>query len=99
MKTPLLFLLLACTAAPLHAQHTLTLLDVVTYARQRHPSVDLAKATTDRARSLVREARAARRPTASLDANLNQFQEPMVVAPLHGFDPTRPPVFDRTLMQ
>ena len=100
MKTPLLSLLLFATAAvPLHAQQTLTLQDVVTYARQRHPSVDLAQAATDRARSLVREARAAQRPTANADANFNRFQEPMVVAPLHGFDPQRPPVFDRTLMQ
>src|SRR5688500_20282874 len=96
MKTPLLFLLLAGTAVPLHAQHTLTLQDVVTYARQRHPSVDLAQATTDRARSLVREARAARRQTASLDANLNQIQEPMVVAPLQSIDQTRTPAYDST---
>jgi outer membrane protein len=101
MKTPLFFLLLVLSSAavPLQAQQTLTLQDVVTYASQRHPSVDLAQAATDRARSLVREARAAQRPTANVDANLNRFQEPMVVAPLHGFDPLEPPVFDRTLMQ
>ena len=88
MKTPSFFLLLVLSSAavPLQAQQTLTLQDVVTYASQRHPSVDLAQAATDRARSLVREVRAAQRPTANVDANLNRFQEPMVVAPLHGFD-------------
>lgn len=98
MKTRLLIFALAL-ATPLSAQTPLTLQDAVTLALERHPALALADATLARARSNLREAEAARRPSMSIDAHLNRFQEPMVVAPLHGFDPQNPPVFDRTLMQ
>jgi outer membrane protein TolC len=93
------FLLLALMATPLHAQTTLTLPDAIALSIQRHPSIAFADASAARARTGVGEAEAARRPTLSLDANVNQFQEPMLTAPLHGFNPQRPPVFDNTLMQ
>ena len=38
-------------------------------------------------------------PRLNSSLTLTRFQEPMVVAPLHGFDPTSPPQFDRGLVQ
>jgi len=35
----------------------------------------------------------------SLDGQLFRYQKPNVVAPLHGFDPLHPPLFDQTLIQ
>lgn len=92
-------LLMALMATPLRAQTTLTLPDAIALSMQRHPTIAFADASAARARTGMGEAEAAKRPTLSLDANLNQFQEPMVVAPLHGFDPRNPPVFDNTLVQ
>ncbi|HEX6559578.1 MAG TPA: TolC family protein, partial [Longimicrobiales bacterium] len=89
-------------AAPLAAQsqqRSLSLLDAVQRALAAHPSIELAAANVARARSGVREARAAQLPTLGLDGSLSEFQEPMVVAPLHGFDARNPPSFDRTLSQ
>ena len=78
------------------------LLDPVTAVRlalARHPSLKAAGAAVDGAATGVAEARSARLPSLALEASLTRFQEPMVVAPLHGFDPQRPPTFDRTLAQ
>jgi multidrug efflux system outer membrane protein len=88
-------------AGALVAQDTarLTLTAVVDRALAGHPSVAAARAAVDRAEAEVDEAQAARRPRLALDMSLNQFQEPMVVQPLHGFDPRNPPHFDRTLLQ
>jgi outer membrane protein TolC len=47
----------------------------------------------------VSEARAAWLPQITAHGSLTRFELPMIVAPLHGFDPTRPPTFDRTLIQ
>lgn len=77
----------------------LTLGDAVRQALQSHPALELSAAHIARARTGVSEARAARLPGLNFDANLTRFQEPMVVAPLHGFDPRNPPIFDRTLSQ
>jgi outer membrane protein len=81
------------------APDALTLEEAVRQALERHPSRALSASGEAGASAGVREAAAARLPSLSLDASLNRFQEPMVVAPLHGFDPARPPVFDRTLLQ
>jgi outer membrane protein len=77
----------------------LTLSDAVDRALRTHPSVAAARAQRDRAGAELGEAKATRLPRLSLDASVNQFQLPMVVAPLHGFDPRNPPLFDRTLVQ
>jgi outer membrane protein TolC len=81
------------------SREVITLPVAVRAALQRHPSVVQAAAAVDRARAGVRETGASLLPAAHVDASLMRFQEPMVVAPLHGFDPQRPPVFDRTLAQ
>jgi outer membrane protein len=91
--------LVMAVSAPVHAQEQVTLQDAVRLALQRHPSVAQAAAGVERAQAGVREAGASLLPAAHLETTLTRFQEPMVVAPLHGFDPQRPPVFDRTLAQ
>ncbi len=77
----------------------LTLSQAVDRALATHPSVAAARAQRDHAEAEVGEARATTRPRLLLDGSVNQFQEPMVVAPLHRFDPRNPPLFDRTLVQ
>jgi outer membrane protein len=88
-------------AAAIQAQDTTPLaLDVVLdRALARYPSVEAARARAEGAAADVGAAQAAWLPRVSFDGSLNRFEEPMVVAPLHGFDPTNPPSFDRTLIQ
>lgn len=78
---------------------TLTVHETVDRALRIHPTVALAEASAERGDFVAREAESTRRPQLSLETSVNRFQEPMVVAPLHGFDPQRPPVFDETLAQ
>jgi outer membrane protein TolC len=101
MKSRLLLLFLLAAAAPATAQAPpeLTLDAAVRQALHQHPALELAQANVARAASGVREAQSSRLPTLNLDANLTRFQEPMVVAPLHGLDLQNPPKFDRTLSQ
>jgi len=84
--------------APLHGQ-ALTLAAAAESALASHPSMRSAAARVDAADETVSAARAARIPSFAATVNLTRFQEPMVVAPLHSFDLTRPPGFDRTLLQ
>lgn len=77
----------------------LTIHDAVRTALANHPAVAVAEARVARSEYVTAELRATRMPQLNLESSVNRFQEPMVVAPLHGFDPTRPPVFDRTLAQ
>jgi outer membrane protein len=86
------------TPGPGQAQ-TLTLATALDSALATHPSVGAADARVDGAAAARAAARAAYLPTVAGSAGLTRFQEPMVVAPLHGFDPTNPPAFDRTLIQ
>jgi outer membrane protein len=78
---------------------TLTVHDAVRATLQTHPAVAMAEAHAERGRFLVREVGATRHPQLHLESSVTRFQEPMVVAPLHGFDPRNPPVFDETLAQ
>ena len=95
-------LLVLTSARPAAAQDlsgVLTLTDVLTRAAAQHPARESADAAFDRARSVSREASSALYPGLFADASGIRFQEPMVVAPLHGFNPQSPPEFDRTLLQ
>ena len=77
----------------------LTLHEAAESALATHPSLRSALArleVTSRARDVEG---AARLPGAALSANVTRFEEPMVVAPLHSFDPARPPGFDDALVQ
>lgn len=98
----LLVLAFLLGAGRAHAQTPapeLTLMDAVQQAVRSHPALQLSDANIQRAQTGVSEAKAALLPTLGVDANLTRFQKPMVVAPLHGFDPRNPPLFDRTLGQ
>ncbi len=86
-------------AALLQDTTALTLGRAVDRALAAYPTVAVARARADGAAADVGMAKAAWLPRVSLDGSLNRFQEPMVVAPLHGFDPRNPPLFDQTLIQ
>jgi outer membrane protein TolC len=77
----------------------LTLAEALDRALAAHPAVAAADARVIAAEEAGDAARAARLPTAAMTASLTQFQEPMVVAPLHSLNPAAPPIFDRTLVQ
>jgi len=78
---------------------TLTLPEAVALALNHHPAIGEASAQRDVAAGVLRQAEAARLPFLYSDASLVRFQEPMLVAPLHGFDPTMAPSFDRNLVR
>lgn len=78
---------------------SLTVTEAARLTAARHPARASAQANLLRAEAGVREVTAARLPVVGTEANFTRFQEPMVVAPLHGFDPRNPPTFDRTLLQ
>ena len=78
---------------------TLTLLDALTAAVERDPALAVARAAADAAGAGREHAQAARFPQLAASGSLIRFEELMVVSPLHGFDPTDPPEFDRTLSQ
>src|SRR5690606_24984745 len=68
-------------------------------ALQHHPSIVAANARADAADAATGIARAAWLPSLRTEASAIRFQEPMIVAPLHRFDPQNVPPFDRTLIQ
>lgn len=94
-----LFLATVLQAPAAQDASTLTLSQAVDHALASHPTVAVARAQRDRALADLGDAHSARRPRVTLDASFTQFQEPMVVLPLHGFDPRFPPLFDRSLVQ
>jgi len=89
---------LATLPSPTLAQ-SLTLTDAVDAALASHPSVSAAQSRVHAADGAGGVARATRFPGASVQGTLTRFQEPMIVAPLHGFDLTNAPAFDQTLVQ
>lgn len=91
-------LLLAALPLPAAAQ-ALTLAAAADSALAAHPSLGSAHARREAALHARDIARAARLPSASVGATVTRFEEPMVVAPLHSFDPRHPPSFDDALVQ
>jgi outer membrane protein TolC len=83
----------------LAGQEALELREAARLALAAHPAALAARASVEGARGATAEARAATLPWLSIDGLAVRHQEPMVVAPLHGFDPLQPPVFERTLVQ
>lgn len=77
----------------------LTLARAVALALETHPAVAQAQAAADAAEAGVRQAKSARLPWLTSQASLALHQEPMVVAPIHAFDPMNPPAFDQNLLQ
>ncbi|HEX6864693.1 MAG TPA: TolC family protein, partial [Thermoanaerobaculia bacterium] len=81
------------------AQERLSLSDAVERALTRFPSVEAARARQEEAAEALGEARAARRPRGRVTGSAIQYEEPMVVTPIHGFGPGLFPEFDETLGQ
>lgn len=77
----------------------LTLGAALRAALAHHPGIAAADAALDRAAAGLGEATAARLPALGVEGTFMRYAEPMVTAPLHGFNPMAPPSFDRTLMQ
>lgn len=101
---PLVVAALAALPSPLSGQEaqvedTLTLETAARGALETHPLTAAGRAGVEAARASRRSATSERLPSLAFSASLTRFDEPMVVAPLHGFDPTTPPDFDRTLIQ
>ena len=73
-------------ALAMQAQDTtrLTLQNMVERALHTHPAVAAAQAAQDRSIADFNDARSHLLPDLNFDAALNRFQQPMVVAPLHG---------------
>jgi len=91
---------LGLPSAGLGAQSTpVTVHEAVERALARHPLIQSVQARHDGAQAGVAEARGSRWPQLRADFSALRFEEPMVVAPLHGFNPQDPPRFDRTLLQ
>lgn len=80
-------------------EERLTLSKAVARALETHPAMGQARAMEDVAGARVQQARSTWLPSLAIQGSLQRHQEPMVVAPLHGFDPTNPPAFDRNLVQ
>ena len=106
MTSTLLTALLAATvglgppASPDTIQgERLELAEVLESAILTHPTVGAAEARVTAAAAGVTQARAAWLPTLAATAFARQHQEPMVVAPIHGFSPGSLPDFDETLYQ
>lgn len=64
-----------------------------------HPALRAARARADASARDVGEARAEWLPTLSLNGSAVKYEEPMVVTPIHGFDPGNIPEFDDVLLQ
>ncbi len=77
----------------------LTLSAAAAAALRTSPRVAAAQARLEGADAGAGEARSAFFPRLAMDGAATRFQEPMVVAPLHGFDPMHPPSFETTLVQ
>ena len=81
------------------AQERLSLPDAVDRALLRFPSVGAARARQEEAAEALGEARAGRLPRGRITGSAIHYQEPMAVAPIHGFGPGLFPEFDETIGQ
>lgn len=78
---------------------TLSLLDAVRRGLSYDPALGVAAAGRDAASASVGEAVASWFPTLVATASLTRYEEPMIVSPIHAFQPGLTPPFDRTLFQ
>ncbi len=96
---PALALLVASFPAGLRAQERVPLDEAVRLALETHPSIGGTEARAESAAETEGVARSAWYPSLSAVASATRFQEPMLVAPLHGFELATVPEFDRTLVR
>ncbi|MBS1240969.1 MAG: TolC family protein [Gemmatimonadetes bacterium] len=89
-------------AVPVVAAQTAPRLGIEEAARQAlesAPSVQAAQSVLAGASGGEREAKASWYPSLGVDGSLFQYEERMIVYPLHDLSQTSLPVFDRTLIQ
>lgn len=77
----------------------LTLVGAVEAALASYPSLKAAHASVVSSGAAAGRAAAARWPDLSLRASVTQYEEPMIVQPIHGFEPGATPPFDETLVE
>ncbi len=77
----------------------LTLDAAVRMALERAPVLTVARQARAGAAGARRQAASQWWPQVGADGTLTRFEEPMLVAPIHGFTPSLVPPFDRTLVQ
>jgi len=77
----------------------LTLAGAVVRALATSPTLEAARQSRAGALGAVREARAQWFPQVGVEGTAFRYEEPMVVAPIHGFTPGLLPQFDETLIQ
>ncbi len=78
---------------------SITLFAAVRTALDAHPSVAAAHASELEAAARTGEAVAAWFPQLRVEGSFTQFQEPMVIFPLHRLDPNNFPDFNRSLVR
>lgn len=101
-RLPLLCLLAlgAVVVAPRDSDaQELTLRQALESAIEAHPALKAARARVESASHTADAVRSTRLPTFAITASMTRFDEPMIVAPLHAFDPTNPPIFEETLVK
>jgi outer membrane protein TolC len=87
-------------AAAAHAsQAPLPLLAALDSAAAHFPATAAARAAADAARASIGEAYSEWYPTVRLAGSATQYEEPMLVTPLHGLVPGLLPPFDTTVWQ
>lgn len=77
----------------------ITLSAAAEMALAQYPAIGASEARLSASQDAEKMSTAARWPGLSLSASAMRFQEPMLVSPLHGFDPQTVPPFDETLFQ
>ena len=84
---------------PPDGERRLSLPDAVALALENSPALNAERARAAGSRERQGAARADYRPQASFQANATQFEDPMIVTPIHGFAEGAVPFFDDLLIQ
>jgi outer membrane protein TolC len=71
----------------------------VSRALAHYPTIGAAAAVEAEARATLGEAQAARLPEVHVRGSATHYQKPMLVSPIHAFQPGLTPPFDETLLQ
>lgn len=99
-RRALLCLLVLTASAPRASNaQELTLRQALESAIEAHPALRVAQARVESANHTADASRASLLPAFAVTGSMTRFDEPMIVAPLHAFDPTNPPIFEETLVQ
>lgn len=84
---------------PPRADSVLTLAEAMQRAAQHYPTVASSEANLTAAQAGIRRERAEWWPRLSVIGSGTQYQKPMIVNPIHDFQPGETPPFDETLIQ